>query len=89
MPSTDARRLRLSDSCPDPTSLVDTWANEGVWAMTHRHSHMLWACGALMVIAVVLAVAGAGWITFLAPLGCVVMMGAMLWMMVGMGRRHH
>lgn len=54
-----------------------------------QHSRMLWFCGALMVIAVVLAVAGAGWITFLAPLGCAVMMAGMLWMMVGMGRRHH
>jgi uncharacterized membrane protein YgdD (TMEM256/DUF423 family) len=54
-----------------------------------QHSRMMLFCGALVVIAVVLAVAGAGWIAFLAPLGCAVMMGGMIWMMVGMGRRHH
>ncbi len=47
-----------------------------------RHSHMLWFCGGLMVLAVVLAVAGAGAFAFLAPLGCVAMMGMMVWMMV-------
>ncbi len=50
-----------------------------------QHAHMMWLCGALMVLAVVLAVAGAGAFAFLAPLGCVAMMGAMVWMMV----RHH
>jgi uncharacterized membrane protein YgdD (TMEM256/DUF423 family) len=49
---------------------------------------MLWFCGGLMVLALVLAAAGAGWIAFLAPLGCAVMMLGMIWMMVGMGRRH-
>ena len=34
-----------------------------------------------MVLAIVLAVAGAGAFAFLAPLGCVAMM-AMVWMMV-------
>jgi uncharacterized membrane protein YgdD (TMEM256/DUF423 family) len=48
---------------------------------------MLGFCGGLMVIAL-LAAAGAGWIAFLAPLGCAVMMVGMIWMMVGMGRRH-
>jgi hypothetical protein len=47
-----------------------------------KHSHMLWFCGALMVLAIVLVVAGAGAWAFLAPLGCVAMMGAMVWMMV-------
>ncbi len=47
-----------------------------------RHSHMMWFCGALMVIAVVLAAAGAGAFAFLAPLGCVTMMAMMVWMMV-------
>jgi hypothetical protein len=56
--------------------------------MMMRHSHMLWFCGGMMVIAVVLVVAGAGSWAFLAPLGCVAMMGVMAWMMVGMGRRH-
>jgi hypothetical protein len=53
-----------------------------------KHSHMLWFCGALMVIAVVLVVAGAGSWAFLAPLGCVAMMGMMVWMMARMGRHH-
>ena len=42
----------------------------------------------MMVIAVVLAVAGAGSLALLAPLGCAVMMVGMVWMMVVMGRRH-
>jgi hypothetical protein len=55
-----------------------------------KHSHMLWFCGALMVVvAVVLVVAGAGSWAFLAPLGCVAMMGMMVWMMVRMGRGSH
>jgi hypothetical protein len=58
------------------------------WMMM-QHSRMLWFCGALLVIAVVLAAVGAGWLAFLAPLGCAVMMGAMIVMMVGAGRRHH
>ena len=39
-------------------------------------------CVGLMAIAVVLVVAGAGALAFLAPLGCVAMMGMMVWMMV-------
>jgi len=38
-----------------------------------------------MVLAIVLVVAGAGGLAFLAPLGCVAMMGMMFWMMA---RRH-
>jgi hypothetical protein len=49
---------------------------------------MLWFCGALMVIAVALVVAGAGSWAFLAPLACAVMMVGMVLMMVGVGRRH-
>jgi hypothetical protein len=56
--------------------------------MMMRHSHMMWFCGALMILGVVLAVTGAGAVAFLAPLGCVAMMGVMVWMMFGMGRRH-
>lgn len=47
-----------------------------------RHSHMLWFCGGLMVIAIVLVATGAGALAFLAPLGCVLMMGMMVFMMV-------
>ena len=47
-----------------------------------RRMHMMWFCGALMVLAVVLAVAGAGTFAFLAPLGCVAMMAMMVFMMV-------
>jgi hypothetical protein len=39
-------------------------------------------CVGLMALGVVLAVAGAGAFAFLAPLGCAVMMGMMVWMMV-------
>ncbi len=55
--------------------------------MMHR-SHMMWFCGALMVIAIVFVVAGGGAWVFLAPLACVAMMGMMVWMMVRMGRRN-
>ena len=51
------------------------------------HSHMLWFCGGLMVLAIVLAATGAGAIAFLAPLGCAVMMVGMVWMMVRGSRR--
>ena len=47
-----------------------------------RHSHMLWICGGLMVVAVVVAATGAGAFAFLAPLGCMLMMAAMVFMMV-------
>jgi hypothetical protein len=56
--------------------------------MMRSHSHMLWFCGGLMVLAIVLGVAGLGAFAFLAPLGCAVMMAAMVWMMVRMGRHH-
>ena len=53
--------------------------------MRHR---MMWLCLAAMVIAVILLVAGAGSVAFLAPLACVAMMAAMVLMMFGIGRRH-
>jgi hypothetical protein len=44
--------------------------------------HMLWMCGGMMIIAlVVVAIAGSGAFV-LAPLGCVLMMAAMVFMMV-------
>jgi hypothetical protein len=47
-----------------------------------KHSHMLWFCGGLMVLAVVFAIAGAGAFAFLVPLGCVLMMGMMGWITI-------
>jgi hypothetical protein len=43
--------------------------------------HML-ACGGLVAVAIVLVAVGAGAFAFVAPLGCVLMMGMMVWMMV-------
>jgi hypothetical protein len=52
-----------------------------------KHSmKMMWGCVALLSLAVILSVAGAnlGFLLFAVP--CMVMMGAMMWMMVrGMG----
>ncbi|HSD22867.1 MAG TPA: hypothetical protein VLB79_00930 [Solirubrobacterales bacterium] len=47
-----------------------------------RRMHMMWFCGALMMLAVVVAVSGAGAFVLLAPLACVAMMAMMVWMMV-------
>jgi hypothetical protein len=56
-----------------------------------KHSmKMMWGCVALVALAVILAVAGAnvGYLLFALP--CVLMMGAMMWMMVGgMSRGTH
>jgi hypothetical protein len=48
-------------------------------------SKMMWACAAVVALAIVLAVAGnAAYLLFALP--CMLMMGAMAWMMVrGMG----
>ena len=51
---------------------------------TVKSWHML-ACAALVVVAIVLVAAGAGAFAFIAPLGCVLMMGMMIWMMVRPG----
>jgi hypothetical protein len=49
---------------------------------------MMWACLALVVLALVFAFAGAGRGMMLFALPCMLMMGAMVWMMVrGMGGR--
>ena len=49
------------------------------------HGMHMWLCGAMIVAAVVTALA-TGTAAFLLPaLGCVLMMGAMMWMMAGMG----
>ena len=49
-----------------------------------KHWHML-VCVGLMALGVVLIVAGAGAFAFVAPLGCILMMGMMAWMMVRAG----
>lgn len=46
--------------------------------------HML-ACVGLVIVAIGLVAAGAGAFAFIAPLGCVLMMGMMIWMMVRPG----
>ena len=53
-----------------------------------KHSHMMIFCGVFVVVAIVLVAAGAGAFAILPALGCAVMMGMMVWMMVG-GARHH
>jgi hypothetical protein len=46
--------------------------------------HML-VCAGLVGVAIMLVAAGAGAFAFIAPLGCVLMMGMMIWMMVRPG----
>jgi hypothetical protein len=46
--------------------------------------HIL-ACAALVGVAIVLITAGAGAFAFVPALGCMVMMGLMVWMMVRPG----
>jgi hypothetical protein len=49
-----------------------------------RHWHMA-ICAGLVAVAIVLVAAGAGAFAFIAPLGCALMMGMMIWMMVRPG----
>ena len=57
----------------------------------HNHSmKMMWGCAAIVALVIILAVANgnAGFVLFAAP--CMLMMGAMVWMMVrGMGGGGH
>jgi len=51
---------------------------------------MMWGCAAIIALGVILAVAGAnvGYLLFALP--CALMMGAMMWMMMGgMGGSRH
>ena len=49
------------------------------------HGMHMWLCGAMIVVAVVMVVV-TGSAAFLLPvMGCVLMMGAMMWLMAGMG----
>jgi len=51
--------------------------------MKHRN-HML-ICAGLAVVVIVLVAAGAGAFAFIPVLGCALMMGMMVWMMVRAG----
>ena len=56
-----------------------------------KHSmKMMWGCVAILALAVTLAVAGANVAPVLFAIPCMIMMGAMVWMMVrGMGGGSH
>jgi hypothetical protein len=47
----------------------------------------MWMCGVMVVAAVVLVVATGSAYAFLPVVGCVLMMGVMMWMIGGMGGR--
>jgi hypothetical protein len=51
------------------------------------HGTLMWMCGAVVVVALVVVVATGSAFSFLPVVGCVLMMGAMMFMMGGMGRR--
>lgn len=50
---------------------------------------MMWGCGAVVALVIVLAVAGGNAGTLLFALPCMLMMGAMVWMMMGGMRGGH
>jgi hypothetical protein len=47
------------------------------------HGALMWMCGALVVVALVVALATGSAVPFLPVIGCVLMMGAMMFMMGG------
>lgn len=47
-----------------------------------RHWHHMAICAGLVVVGIVLVTAGAGAFAFVPALGCMLMMGMMIWMMV-------
>ena len=51
------------------------------------HGTLMWICGAAVLVALVVVVVTGSAIAFLPVIGCVLMMGAMMYMMGGMGRR--
>lgn len=57
-------------------------------AMRNHSMKMMWGCVALVALVAVFAVAGsnAGYLAFALP--CMLMMGMMMWMMLGDGGRH-
>jgi hypothetical protein len=50
-----------------------------------NHWHHIAICAGLVAVAMVLVATGAGAFAFIAPLGCALMMGMMIWMMVRPG----
>jgi len=59
---------------------------QGYGLAMNNSMKMMWACVALLGAVVVLSVAGAnsGYLLFLVP--CMLMMGVMMWMMMGVAR---
>jgi hypothetical protein len=55
----------------------------------HHSMKMMWGCVAVIVLVVVLAATGSGGGYLVFALPCVLMMGAMVWMMVRMGGSGH
>jgi hypothetical protein len=47
-----------------------------------KHWHHIAICAGLAGLAIVLVAIGAGALALIAPLGCALMMGMMIWMMV-------
>jgi hypothetical protein len=67
--------------------VTDAGCGEQSYGPLMKHSmKMMWGCIALLALAVVLSVAGAnvGYLLFALP--CILMMGAMVWMMMGGSR---
>jgi hypothetical protein len=50
------------------------------------HGAHMWMCAAMVVVALVVVLATGSAFAFLPVIGCVLMMGVMMWMMGGMGR---
>jgi hypothetical protein len=51
------------------------------------HGTLMWMCGAVVLVALVVVLATGSAFPFLLVIGCVLMMGAMMFMMGGMGGR--
>jgi hypothetical protein len=51
------------------------------------HGTLMWMCGAVVLVALVPVLATGSAFAFLPVIGCVLMMGAMMFMMGGMGGR--
>ena len=52
-----------------------------------RHGMHMWMCGAMVLVALIVVLATGSVFALLPAIGCVVMMGAMMWMM-GRGMSH-
>jgi hypothetical protein len=50
-----------------------------------EHSKVMWGCVAVLALAAILSVAGASGGYLLIAVPCMLMMGAMMWMLVGRG----